>query len=455
MGRRMSGTASCAFTEPSTNSTSECTMLSRCSSTRMRSSGTPNSHEASITSSPLFINVAESMVILAPIRQVGCCSASAGVTARRRSRGRSRNAPPEAVRINAATSAALPSGVPSPRKHCQIALCSLSMGSTATWWARAAAMTRCPAITSASLLASATVFPASIAASVGRRPWRPTTASSTKSAAHSCTSVVSASGPVRRRPAGISAAGAGGSASAASAGRQVASCSANSGDQRPAASATTSKRSGWAATTSSACRPIEPVEPKIASRLRTRSPTNARYVVVCYHPRGQKTIEPVQQAPMAQQEPAAVLGAELALDEALAQVAGGGRDTDQHAQPRDLPEGAAGGWPQGPEQQRGHAGCQHARHRALPRLVRAQARRELGAPPTAADEERGDIGGPGAQKHGAHPVLARGQGTQEQEVRQQAADVQCRGERGEPVEQAVAVGMAPSGPAEREEATYG
>ena len=40
----------------------------------------PNSQWASITSRPLFRSVAESMVILGPMLQVGCFSASAGVT---------------------------------------------------------------------------------------------------------------------------------------------------------------------------------------------------------------------------------------------------------------------------------------------------------------------------------------------------------------------------------------
>ena len=47
--------------------------------TSMRSAGRPKSQWASITSSPLFISVAESMVILLPIVQVGCFSARAGV----------------------------------------------------------------------------------------------------------------------------------------------------------------------------------------------------------------------------------------------------------------------------------------------------------------------------------------------------------------------------------------
>ena len=37
----------------------------------MRSAATSNSQRASITSSPLFISVAESIVIFGPIRQVG------------------------------------------------------------------------------------------------------------------------------------------------------------------------------------------------------------------------------------------------------------------------------------------------------------------------------------------------------------------------------------------------
>ena len=55
--------------------------------------GTPNRWCASITSRPLFIRVAESIVILPPISQVGCASASRTSTLRERrpsSRGRGR-----------------------------------------------------------------------------------------------------------------------------------------------------------------------------------------------------------------------------------------------------------------------------------------------------------------------------------------------------------------------------
>src|SRR5437867_2964892 len=95
MTRRMSGGASCAFTLPSTNSTSECTMLWGWITTSIRSAAKPNSQCASITSSPLFISVAESTVIFLPIFQVGCAKASSGVTWASDSNGRRRNGPPD------------------------------------------------------------------------------------------------------------------------------------------------------------------------------------------------------------------------------------------------------------------------------------------------------------------------------------------------------------------------
>ena len=72
----MSGSPSCASTEPSTNSTSECTIDCGWTTTSTRSGGTSKSQRASITSSPLFISVAESIVIFGPISQFGWRSAS-------------------------------------------------------------------------------------------------------------------------------------------------------------------------------------------------------------------------------------------------------------------------------------------------------------------------------------------------------------------------------------------
>ena len=71
---------------------------SGCTTTWILPADTWNSHLASMTSKPLFIMVAESMVILAPISQLGCLSACALVAVAICSRGQVRNGPPEAVR---------------------------------------------------------------------------------------------------------------------------------------------------------------------------------------------------------------------------------------------------------------------------------------------------------------------------------------------------------------------
>ena len=60
-----------AMVAPSPNSTIPCTIDCGCTTTSIRSKSTPNSSCASITSRPLFIRVDESMVILAPMPQVG------------------------------------------------------------------------------------------------------------------------------------------------------------------------------------------------------------------------------------------------------------------------------------------------------------------------------------------------------------------------------------------------
>ena len=87
----MSGGDACAIVEPSTNSTIECTIDCGCTTTSMSSYGTPNSRCASMTSSPLLTSVAEFVVTTRPMSQVGCASASAGVTAPSDSRVRPRN----------------------------------------------------------------------------------------------------------------------------------------------------------------------------------------------------------------------------------------------------------------------------------------------------------------------------------------------------------------------------
>src|ERR1700753_3830403 len=65
----------------------------RCTTMSIRSYAVPNRWWASITSRPLFISVAESIVILPPIAQVGCASACSIVTSRSSSITRPRNGP--------------------------------------------------------------------------------------------------------------------------------------------------------------------------------------------------------------------------------------------------------------------------------------------------------------------------------------------------------------------------
>ena len=76
IGVRMSGAPSCAITEPSSYSTIEWITLCGWITTSIASRGAPKSQNASITSRPLFIMVAESTEILRPITQLGCAQAS-------------------------------------------------------------------------------------------------------------------------------------------------------------------------------------------------------------------------------------------------------------------------------------------------------------------------------------------------------------------------------------------
>ena len=103
----MSEMPSWATTEPSMYSTIEWTTDSGWTTMSIRLGSMPKSQCASITSSPLFISVAESMVILSPIDQLGCFKAWAGVTADSLAAGTERRGPPEAVRMSLRTSARL------------------------------------------------------------------------------------------------------------------------------------------------------------------------------------------------------------------------------------------------------------------------------------------------------------------------------------------------------------
>ena len=96
----------------------------------------------------MFIIVAESMVIFAPISHVGCFSASAAVTVAICSFVKRRNGPPDAVSRIFSTSLS-----PSPTMLWNIAECSLSTGSICTPFSSANRHISSPATTSVSLLA--------------------------------------------------------------------------------------------------------------------------------------------------------------------------------------------------------------------------------------------------------------------------------------------------------------
>src|ERR1700723_3057105 len=99
MGMRMSVGPSCARIEPSTNSTMEWTVDWGWMTTWILSRPVPKSHLASITSKPLFMRVAESMVMRWPIFQLGWFRACFGVIFAKWERGVLRKGPPLAVRI--------------------------------------------------------------------------------------------------------------------------------------------------------------------------------------------------------------------------------------------------------------------------------------------------------------------------------------------------------------------
>ena len=237
----------------------------------MRPGSTSKSQRASMTSSPLFIKVAESMVILAPMVQLGWRSASAGVTADIRSAGRWRSGPPEAVRMRRRTSSRL-----WPASDWKMALCSLSTGRMVTPRSAARRITSSPASTSDSLLASPTGLPASTAAAVERSPAPPEMAASTKSASESVATATAPASPWRisgaSRPSiSRSVPAAAASETETRSGRTARTCSASRSTLRPAASPTTAKRPGWRAATSRAWTPIEPVEPRMESRFIARA----------------------------------------------------------------------------------------------------------------------------------------------------------------------------------------
>ena len=178
----MSGGLSWAITEPSTNSTIECTIDCGCITTSICSAARSNSQRASTISSALFIIVAESIVIFGPMSQVGCSSAcstvtranwSGGIVAKWAAAGREHNAfhfLALARRASIETRRCVRCRPAEFRRRC----------------GRPSCITSGPAMTSVSLFASATRLPASSAAQVLCRPAAPTIAATTVSNFRPC-----------------------------------------------------------------------------------------------------------------------------------------------------------------------------------------------------------------------------------------------------------------------------
>ncbi len=261
MGRRISGVPSCASIAPSQNSTSECTIDCRWMTAVTLSSGRSYRCIASMISSPLFISVAESTVIFAPMLQFGCRSASARVLPASSPRVRPKNGPPEQVRMSRLISPRSRQ----PIRHWKMAECSESTGMISARYRAAARITSSPAHTSVSLFASAMRFFARMAQSVGRRPIMPDTAVTTVSASGSAAAASRPSMPLRTvifisASRAFNSCAAASSYKTASSGQNSRHCAASASTSVFAVSAAT--RTPSVCATSSVCRPIDPVEPR-------------------------------------------------------------------------------------------------------------------------------------------------------------------------------------------------
>mmetsp|Transcript_32753 Transcript_32753/g.64896 ORF Transcript_32753/g.64896 Transcript_32753/m.64896 type:complete len:326 (-) Transcript_32753:120-1097(-) len=238
-----------------------------------------------MTSNPLFIIVALSSVILAPMSQFGCvvaffCTARGSFLHMPKSSSfvRSLKAPPLAVRM---TLLSPPSGTPC--RHWKIALCSLSAGSMLTPCFSTSGSITGPPLISVSLLASAMSLPSLIASMVGSRPAAPTIPVTTVSAPAAVAAATVPSSPNsicsgRGAPAAtrrsLSSTAAASVAIDAIVGRYAAHCSAMRAALVPADSASISKFCGHAETMSRVCVPIDPVHPRRDSRFLKVAPSS-------------------------------------------------------------------------------------------------------------------------------------------------------------------------------------
>ena len=269
----MSAVPSCASTDWSRQTTIEWMMLCGWITTSICSGARSNRKWASITSSALFIMVAESTEILRPMTQFGWAQAWSGVTSVSVAGARPRNGPPEAVRTMWSTRSCQVER--SSGRHWKIAECSLSIGSRVAPPALTAFMKNAPPTTSASLLARSSRLPEWAAARQGARPAAPTMAAITVSTSSCPASSHRAPAPCRTSAATPASARRRASEAAPSAvatttwrGRNFRQIANSSSSRYWAVRPTTSKRSGCRPRTSSVAMPTEPVAPRMQTRWR-------------------------------------------------------------------------------------------------------------------------------------------------------------------------------------------
>ncbi len=291
------------------------------------------------------MSVAESIVILGPMVHTGCWSASLTDALESSPLVHPRNGPPEPV-----STTRFRSSRRSPRRARAKAACSESTGSSRSGSPLIRSITSSPPTTRLSLLASASVLPLWSAASVGPRPAEPTRPFTTTSASDSRATVSVALGPMISSTPGsapsfcLTSSAASSSAIATSGGRNSRTCPTNrSWLVPPADRPTTLNRSALRRTTSSACVPMEPVEPRMARDLivssvpRVRAEPGQRLLReddAEQQERGRRheeqRIDPVEHPSVARQDAPHVLDAQVSFDEGLGQVSeGGGRRYDQ------------------------------------------------------------------------------------------------------------------------------
>src|SRR5712691_10380151 len=368
-----------------------------------------------MSSSPLFISVAESTVTFGPIDHRGWLRACSTVTWSRSRAGWAQNGPPLAVMISRRTLSRS-----SPQRHCQIALCSLSIGRMPIFSgsapcarpALAAFMMRAPAITSTSFVASATSLPAFSAAIVGASARAPGMATTTRSHRGSVTIAVTRA-----------------SKSGSPAWPRMTCSAARLAVRLPSVRPNSLRRPGLRSMTSSVCRPIEPVAPRMATlmgRVISVDQMESRHVEVDEDRREENRIESIQDASMARDEVRRILhlgdSLHLRLDEVAHQRAEPDEDADDDGMERRERED-----PRDADQHDDHR-RDHSRNRALDGLARAYRREEGVTADAAAHQQGGGVAGDDREDHEQRPYEPAGLGgVQEQVIVERHADVERSG----------------------------